>query len=401
MSFTRSQLIILGIGGFIVLSFIIIIFSGIGLRADRNPTILSVWGIDNPVVFEAAKSSFSAENPGVQIVYTQFPEESYEKELIDALAAGQGPDVFFFRSDWMREHGNKIVPAPQRLFTVAKFTELFPQVIIQDFIVDNQIHASPLYIDTLALYYNKDIFDRRGVVFPPTTWSEFQRIVNRGVTASFGGAAPIVARAGDILNALLMQASAEHLQDGHTMQISGTPGITALNLYTSVRAPVVETYTGFANGTIGMMIDYQSAKPLIIARNPRLNFGVALLPQLHSHMPIVPAKYYGLAVSRQSLLSTLAWEFIFYATTNTQIARSYFMASGRPPALRSLIQANIDSPTHGVFASQAIMARSWNMPSSEEVFAIFNTMIQSVLRRTATAHDALTIAERDINALKR
>jgi len=401
MSFTRSQLIILGIGGFIVLSFIIIIFSGIGLRADRNPTILSVWGIDNPVVFEAAKSSFSVENPGIQIVYTQFSEENYEKELIDALAAGQGPDVFFFRSDWMREHRNKIVPAPQRLLTIEKFTELFPQVIIQDFVVDNQIYASPLYIDTLSLYYNKDIFDRRGIVFPPTTWSGFQSAVNRGATASFGGAAPIVIRAGDILNALLMQANTERLQAGYSIQISGTPGTTALNLYTSVRAPVVETYTGFANGTIGMMIDYQSVKPLIIARNPRLNFGVAPLPQLHSHMFIVPAKYYGLAVSGQSLLPMLAWEFINYATTNPQIARSYFIASGRPPALRSLIQANIDSPTHGVFASQALIARSWNMPASEEIFAIFNTMIQSVLRRATTIHDALSVAERDINVLMR
>jgi len=401
MSFTRNQLIILGSVGLIILIVIIIIITGIGLRPEREKTILTVWGIDDPIVFEAAKSGFSVENPEIQIVYTQFSEESYEKELVDALAAGQGPDVFFFRSDWMHRHRNKIIPAPQRLLSVDRFTELFPQVAVQDFIFNNQIYAFPLYIDTLALFYNQDIFDRRGVVSPPNTWSGFQSTVARGVTASFGGVYPLVVRAGDIMNALLMQANAKRLQDGYSIQISGTPGVTALNLYTSIRVPAVETYTGFANGTIGMMIDYQSAKPLIIARSPRLNFGVAPLPQLNLDLSIVPAKYYGLAVSNRTSLSAIAWEFINYATTNSQIARSYFIASGRPPALRNLIQANIDSPVHGVFASQALIARSWNMPASEDVFAVFNTMIQSVLRRTATVHDALTIAERNINALKR
>jgi len=401
MSFTRNQFIILGAIGFIVLVVAIIILSGIGLRPEREKIILTVWGIDNPAAFEAAKSSFGVKRPEVQIIYTQFPEENYEEELIDALAAGQGPDIFFFRSDWMDRHRNKVVPAPQRLLSIERFAELFPQVVAQDFIFNNQIYASPLYIDTLVLYYNRDIFDRRGVVSPPNTWSRFQNTVVRGVIASFGGTAPLVARAGDIMNALLMQANASRLQEGEPMQISGALGVTALNLYTSVRAPAVETYTGFANGTIGMMIDYQSARSLILARNPRLNFGIAPLPQMHPDLPIVPAKYYGLAVANRSLLQALAWEFIFYTTTNAQVARSYLMASGRPPALRSLIQANIDSPIHGVFASQALIARSWNMPSSEEVFAIFNTMIQSVLRRTATVHDALANAERDINALMR
>ena len=401
MGFTKNQFIILGAIGFIVLIFFIVISTGIGLRPDRDKTILTVWGIDDPNVFKAIQSGFSAENPGVQIVYTQILEKDYEKELIDALAAQQGPDVFFFRSDWTSRHGNKILPAPPRLLSTEKFVELFPQVVAQDFIFNNQIYASPLYIDTPVLYFNRNIFDRRGIVFPPSTWSGFQNIVARGVTASFGGVAPIVPQAGDIMNALFMQVNTKRLQEGLPMQISGEIGATALNLYTSIKAPEIEAYAGFANTTIGMIIDYQSAQPLIMAHNPRFNFSVAPLPQLYPNSPIVPARYYGLAVSNQSLLPKLAWEFIFYTTTNAQVAGSYFTASGRPPALRSLIHALIDSPTYGVFASQALIAKSWNMPASEDVFVIFNTMIQSVLRRTATVRDALTIAENNINALMR
>ena len=401
MSFTKNQFIILGVIGFITLVFIILISTGAVFRPDRDKTILTIWGIDDPVAFEAIKSSFSAENPGVQIVYTQILEKDYEEKLINALAAQQGPDVFFFRSDWMNRHGNKIIPAPRRLLSTEMFAELFPQVVVQDFVFNNQIYALPLYIDTLALYFNRNIFDHRSVAFPPNTWNGFQNTVTRGVTASFGGTTPIVPQAGDIMNALFMQVNTNRLQEGLSMQISGEIGAVALNLYTSIKAPEVDAYTGFTNATIGMMIDYQSAQPLITALNPHLDFRVAPLPQLYLDSPIVPARYYGLAVSGQSLLPALAWEFIFYTTTNPQVAGSYFTATGRPPALRSLINAIIDYPTYGVFASQALIARSWNMPASEDVFAIFNTMIQSVLKRSATVRDALTIAESDINILMR
>ena len=402
MNLSRSQLIILGVVGGLVLIFAVIIITGWGLRPGRVKTTLNVWGVDDAASFETTKAGFEKEAPGAEIIYTQIPEADYEQDLIDALAAGQGPDVFMFRSDWIRKHGNKIVPASEETLSVARFTSLFPQVAAQDFIWNNEVYASPLFIDTLVLYYNKDIFDRRNIAVPPNTWDAFKSTISKGVSASFGGYAPLVARSGDIMNALFMQANADmSLQNKSFVRLSGSPGVAALSLYTSIKAPAVETYTGFSNETLGMMIDYQSAKTLISTRNPFLNFSVAPLPQLNPSSPVVPARYYGFAVSNKSLSQALAWEFVSYATTNASAAESYLTASGRPPALRSLIQAYSGTPTHGVFASQALIARSWNMPASEGVFAVFNTMIQSALSGTANMQSVLIEAENAINSLVR
>ena len=399
MKLSKSQLIIIGVAGGLLLIFSVIVFTGLGVRPDREEATIKIWGIDDYTSFNSAKTGFAKEFPGVKIMYTQVPEKAYEQTLIDALAAGTGPDIFMLRSDWLKKHNNKIIPAPVDLLSAIRFAEIFPQVATQDFVSGGAVYASPLFIDTLALYYNKDIFDRRNIALPPSNWDTFKTVVARGVTASFGGYAPLVARSGDIMNALLMQANADlSLQNKSFVRFASNSGETAINIYTSIKAPAAETYSGFSNGTIGMLIDYQSVRSSLKVANPMLNFSIAPLPQINSNSPVVPARYYGLAVSNKSEAQALAWEFIAYMTTNTSVSESYLTTANRPPALRSLIQAYLNNAENGVFASQALIARSWNMPSYETVMPIFNTLIQSVINEGKVSA-SLMEAENAINNL--
>lgn len=402
MNLSKSQLIIMGVVALVVAVFAIVVITGIGLRTGGERASLTVWGIDGKNAFVPAINGFMGEHRGVEIEYKQIPEARYEKDLIDALAAGTGPDIFMFRSDWLSKHGNKIVSAPEESLSISGFNNNFPQVATQDFVSDNLIYASPLYIDTLALYYNRDIFDREGVALPPNTWGNFETAVSRGVKASFGGYAPLVTRASDIINVLFMQAGADlSLQNKSFVRLSGPEGVRALGLYTDIDSPSIDSYSGFTDESIGMIIDYQSAKPILLGRNPFLNFGIAPLPQLNPGAPVVSARYYGLAVSNKSVSQKIAWDFVSYATNNFSATEGYLLATGRPPALRSLIQEYINTPALGVFASQALIARSWNMPPAEEVSEVFNTMIQSVLSGENDTREALSQAELGINNIIR
>jgi len=401
MNLSKTQKIILGVVGGLVLIFAIIIITGWGLRPKEQKVTLTVWGIDERESVEATNEGFMDETPGLTIKYTEIPEANYEETLVDALAAGQGPDVFMFRSDWIKKHSNKVVPADEEVFPVSRFTSLFPDVAEQDFVLNGEIYASPLFIDTLALYYNTDIFNRRTIAIPPKTWDEFRTTVAKGVPASFGGYAPLVARAGDIMNALLMQSGADlSLQNKSFVRLSGVPGTTALGIYLGIKAPGTETYAGFANETLGMMIDYQSAKTNIAVLNPYLKFSIAPLPQISANSEVVPARYYGLAVSNKSTHQKIGWDYVMYATTNAAVSDDYIAASGRPPALRSLIQTYSGDPELGVFAKQALIAGSWNMPASEGVYEAFNRMIQSALSGQS-ASVVLAEAETAINKLVR
>ena len=72
--------------------------------------------------------------------------------------------------------------------------------------------------------------------------------------------------------------------------------------------------------------------------------------------------------------------------------------TGAPPALRSVIAADLGSPTTAVFASQALTAKSWHENESEQYDSIMNTAIQNVLNGAADSTTALTQAQAAMNS---
>ncbi|MDD4930814.1 MAG: extracellular solute-binding protein [Candidatus Colwellbacteria bacterium] len=399
MNFSKSQLIILGIGGFIVLSFILIFVFGLGKRTNIQKADITFWGIERDEYFADAIGSFEEKYPGVTVKYREIAESGYEKELVDSFAAGNGPDVFMFGSRWLPRHANKITPISEEMMTVGKFNDFFPEVAAQDFVMSGKIYSLPLYIDTLVLYYNRSIFDKLAVPLPPKTWDEFKGLVLiKKASASIGGYYPLVARSADIIDAMLMQAGTDlNLQNKTFVRLATDGGVKALTFYTQF-SPKEETLTGFAGERTAMIFGYHSDKALIKAKAPFLDLGVASLPQFYSASPVVPARYYGLSVSAKSSHQDLAWELATHLTTDKAVAESLVAKGTHPPALRDLIQKYSDSADLGVFAKQALIARSWFQPDDREVVTIFNDMIKSAIS-SRKYMEALRAAEGKINNL--
>src|SRR3989338_8621420 len=100
MSFTRSQLTIIGSVLFVVL-LLAGIFTGIipGVRKEntKQPELtLTVWGVDDRGDFREFFGSYEAFRKNIHLNYEQLNPDTYEKQLIDALAAGRGPDIAMF-----------------------------------------------------------------------------------------------------------------------------------------------------------------------------------------------------------------------------------------------------------------------------------------------------------------
>ena len=162
----------------------ILIFAGVipGLRPGAKQRLkadLEFWGVfDKSDIYQSVIDQFQNIHQGVSINYRQFDPQSYENELINALAAGQGPDIFMIHNSWLPKHYDKISPLPSEKLNIAVYgDQLFPKVVKTDFTANDVIYALPLSIDTLALIYNKDIFDQSGIALAPATWLEFQNIV--------------------------------------------------------------------------------------------------------------------------------------------------------------------------------------------------------------------------------
>jgi len=437
MNLSRNQIIIIAAVGLVVLFFVLVFLCVIpGLKSscgNPNPSgttqvSLSFWGVDNANFIQPVIDEYSKANKNVAITYRQFDNpDVYEKALLNALAINQGPDILMLNNAWLPKYYDKITPAPETFFSLNQLQQSFPVVVEQDFVLRQaqdkslvKIYSLPLYIDTLVLLYNKDIFDAKAIALAPTTWLEFQNLIPRlrqsnsfnqiiKSAASIGGSNKNIDSASDLL-ALLMKQFGSEMNDTNNRVSFGKNGLSALNFYLQFANPSSPYYTwsenfpyslnGLSNGSTAIIFNYASQIPLIKNKNPYLRLGITPMLQFYNNsQPINYANYWGLTAAKQSKNSGWAWHFIVSIATNPQIAEVYLQASKRPPALRTLIEKYKNDPDLGVFSQQALTARSWQQPDSAVVKQTFSDMIESVLNGRLNSNDALSQAENAINNL--
>lgn len=402
---TRKQIAILGIGLVLVVGGYFLIFYK-GSKPPPPPEVtLTVWGpLDDTRVFgETLTAQYQAIRPNVKISYRAISAAKYDETLLNALAAGTGPDIFLISNRAVDKRLPFLVPIPPTMISPTRLEALFPTVVGQDFIRNGQIYALPVSMDTLALIYNKDAFDRALIAQPPTTWVEFQNIIpylrtsNEAgqlvrAAAAIGGSEKTVENATDLVQLLMMQNGAPMVNANSTrLDLTGAQnsGPTALNFYLQFANAASRYYTwndaqstsfdSIGSGRTAMVFGYAADLATLRRKNPLMNFGVAAMPQIAADQTMNAARYWGLGVSKQSQNGAWAWEFISTVATNEKAAQAFTDATKRLPALRTLITQKYEDPDLGVFAREALTARGWRQPDDAPVRKIFNDALAGVL----------------------
>lgn len=428
MKFTEKQiLIILGGAAFLIILIVIVFFN---LRSSSNtqPVKLTVWGIEDGAPFAKIAESYKKLHSNVDIAYAKIDENNYENTLVEALAAGRGPDIFIMENRALPRSKDRLTPVAPAQFGLLRLRSLFPTVVEQDFVSGGQIYALPLYIDTMAMLCNKDIFDQAGVVFPPKTWNEFQGLISQlrkigsngqieRAAAAIGGSGDTVDSGADLIHLLMLQNGAQMVSPDFNYATFNTGGIenwglNAFNFYlqfANVGSPYYTWNDGqpnsidsFAAGNTAIIFDYHSVLNSIKKKSPFLNVCAAPMPQPESNSPARSyARYNGLAVSQQSRSAGWAWDFVIYLTTSPNNEKIYLEAADMPPALLSMIQEKLNDPNMSVFARQALTARSWYQVDDLKIRDIFDQAIKNVLIGRASSRDALSQSQDQISQLMR
>ena len=431
----------------ISLLLLIVLLPGFGFAGCASPEVqsktepieLEYWRVwDGPDAFEQIIANYNAIHPFVKINYKKFRYEEFEQKLLEGFATDRGPDIFSIQNTWLRKYQNQGLPLPMpptismvypvvqgtiKKETVMQIKETksislkeiknnFPDLVYDDVIINvnenNKItptvYGLPLSIDTLAMYYNKDLFNNAGITDPSEFWNgKFQNDVkklnkqdNKGViiqsAVSLGGSKNID-RSIDILSALMMQSGAEMQDDSGNIKFNMAPstasqnnyipGLDALRFYTDFANPGKEIYSWnkdmdsnlnlFADGKLAIMFGYSYQIPQIKAKSPKLNFAIAKLPQIEGNPQLNFANYWTEVVSKKILTNPenlkkgaqyaknkadAAWDFILFETREDQ-AKIYLDKTQKPTALKSLIDKQTEDMQSGVFAEQILTAKSW------------------------------------------
>lgn len=447
-----------------------LILSGCGFRATVPETYavdLEVWGVfDDSDAYTEIFGEYRKLNPYVRsITYRKMSVETYKEDLIDALAAGNGPDIFMMRNAWRGGFEDKIVPAPEYMMTEREYRDAMVDVVASDFIgKDGKIYGVPLSADSLALYYNKDLFNAAGIAKPPTTWDELVEDARRLTSVDrFGNVAQAGAALGttyninrstDILTVLMMQLGSALSNAQGRSEFSDAAGRKALDFYAQFAQAGTSTYTwnrnlhysidAFDEGTLGMMLNYSWQYPTIKQKNAKLNFAVAPLPQFSGMPPINLGNYWGFGVSenkeykapttgqnakapvdttkQNTLRIHESWQLLKFLTfphPNKTItlqnglagttkdfpltfdpAEKYLKKTGKPAARRDLVETQRNDVVLAPFALGNLIAKNWYQGNPEAVEGIFAEMIDDVNKNANNSSNALNTAVNRVNLLR-
>ena len=406
--------------------------SGFGCQiADQKtqeatkPITLVYWRVfDDADAFQSIIDQYKAIHPNINIEYHKFRYDEYESQLLNALAEDRGPDILSLQNTWVKKYQTKLAPLPpttslaypvvtnglQKTVTyqlrtnnslsIKDLKDNFVDVVGHDVILeDGKIYGLPLSLDTLAMFYNKDLFNNAGISQVPQYWNnDFLQdikkltiqdpktgLIQAGV--ALGGSTNIN-RFSDILSILMIQNGAVMMDDNNQVQFnlpsasqanSGyNPGVEALRFYTDFANSTKESYSWndslpnslnmFINGNLAIMFDYSYDLANIRAQAPKLNFSVASLPQIEGNPPtsLNFANYWVEAVSKKSAHQNEAWDFIQFMTKAENV-KSYLQKTNHPTALRSLVDWQKQQGNEiSVFADEVLTAKSWYKGKNEQ-----------------------------------
>lgn len=365
--------------------------AGSGSKSDLPTVHLTIWGpiegeeIYKPIIDDYIAYTENEMNLSIDYVKKDYAE--FEESTLNALAAGTGPDIWIIKNDWVYKHADKLVSMPDGLLkrsdndsrtNLQIYKDTFPDIAVQDNIINNEIYGMPYSIDTLVVYYNKDHFkevhkqlyeadrdsDAQLLELPPNNWEEFLKaselltkkdsggnIIRSGAAL---GTADNVDNSTDILAALMIQnktqmVSADRLTATYNLAISkdtGEPAYTgtqALNFYTSFADKNKENYMwnssmpnsvdAFIQGKASMMINYSYVQKRIGQEAPTLNYKISPFPQIAGATESTDyASYWTNTVTNNSQNPDEAWNFINYVFNND--LTTYLNATELPSAKR-------------------------------------------------------------------
>jgi multiple sugar transport system substrate-binding protein len=401
---------------------------------DLESAALTIWGVwEKEKDLNDIIKEFQAQHPNVTVSYRQFRYSEYEKQILSAMANRQEPDIIFIHNTWLGNYLNKIVSMPPEIKTTTvtmegvvkkekiiktekistpslkNIKDTYLSVVYDDVVREigkkgSKVYSLPLYVDTLVLFYNKDILENSGILDPPLTWEEFQqdvrlithqdannRIIQSGAAL---GTANNIERYFDILSLLMMQLGSP-MVDGRSISFNAakqggsSTGADALRFYTDFAFQNKDVYTWnksmtnsideFAAGKVAFIFGYSYHIDQIRKKNPKLNFDIAKVPQARADKEVNYASYWMPVVLDTSKNSDEAWNFITYASS-PDVVDSFLESSKRPPAIKKYLIKYKEDFDLAPFVSQLLTAKSWYKgKKANDAEMAFERMINKVL----------------------
>ena len=334
---------------------------------------------------------FEDEHPAIRIELQEMPTTAYTPRMQTALAAGEAPDILSLRA------GGDVY-ATAKAGSIADLTgkldvsSLTPGAL-EASRFDGRIYGVPMFGKfTVALFYNRDLFDKYGAT-PPATWDELLSLCR---TFKAKGVVPMICPAQD-LNipgyTYMLMASGVLGADGFQALCQGRRKLTDPNLLEAA-AFFKELYPFYQPGAIGtaytegkalfalgrgaMMVAGSADYAGFTAMNRKVNLGVVPFPAPPGGKPATNTGMQSIfAINSNTKVMTEALTFVQWMLSKPaaqMVLDTITLSTSRE------VQTTNDRVMREVMAAAEVNdIRVWfEIPQVTRVFTVAGTQAQSL-----------------------
>lgn len=171
---------------FLILGIILVLLLGGGgayyflkVRQPEKEITLTYWGLWEPEpVMNGIISEWEKNHPNIKVRYVKQDKQDYRARLQSAFSRNEGPDIFRFHQTWVPMLKEDLALVPQTIASELGLEENYFTIVKESLSQNGQYYGVPLMVDSLALYYNKDLLTAANVS-PPRTWWGLEEVAKK------------------------------------------------------------------------------------------------------------------------------------------------------------------------------------------------------------------------------
>lgn len=147
--------------------------SGDSKKGGKTELKMIFWDSNQEPGLKAMADGFMEKNPDIAVTVETVPWDEYWTKLQAAAQGGDLPDIVVMHPDEVENYasGGILMDLTDILEGDVANRSNFPDYVVQDFSIDDKLYGIPKDIGTVALFYNKDLFDAANMEYPTSDWT--------------------------------------------------------------------------------------------------------------------------------------------------------------------------------------------------------------------------------------
>ncbi|MFD0711511.1 ABC transporter substrate-binding protein [Paenibacillus sp. GCM10027626] len=140
-----------------------------GNSTDKVTITYGGWGLNT---MEPVVKAFNDAHPNIEVKLENTPYKQYWTKLETSATGGTLPDVFWMNGPHIVKYAANGMLADLSENITADQLDMnnYPKALVDLYSLDGKNYGIPKDYDTIGLYYNKKLFDEKGIKYPDASW---------------------------------------------------------------------------------------------------------------------------------------------------------------------------------------------------------------------------------------